>query len=230
MLLEIPGILKSAEAAGIVAKLSRAQFVDGKLSAGGFAGAVKNNLEMAPNQEMMTLARQVYAGLAGHPVFNTFALPRKMLVPIFSRYDVGMEYGLHTDIAMMGIDQPEKATRTDLSFTLFLSEPGTYEGGELVIRTHVGENRFKPAAGSVVVYPSHNLHYVAPVESGVRYAAVSWAQSFVREDSRREILFELNGVAEGLAEKLEAGSPLTRDETDVLFGLYHKLMRMWADT
>lgn len=229
MLLEIPGILSQAEAAGIVARLSRAQFNDGKLSAGGFAGEVKNNLEMAPNQEMIELARQVYAGLAGNPEFNQFALPRKMIVPIFSRYDVGMEYGLHTDVAMMGIDQPEKATRTDLSFTLFLSEPDTYKGGELVIRTHVGENRFKPGAGSVVVYPSHNLHYVAPVTGGTRYAAVSWAQSFVREDSRREILFEINQVSEDIAEKLEAGTAITRQETDVLFGIYHKLMRMWAD-
>lgn len=230
MLLEIPGILSQAEAAGIVARLSRAQFVDGKLSAGGFAGEVKNNLEMAPNQEMIELARQIYAGLAGNPVFNNFALPRKMLVPIFSRYDVGMEYGLHTDIAMMGIDQPEKATRTDLSFTLFLSEPETYRGGELVIRTHVGENKFKPVAGSIVVYPSHNLHYVAPVEEGVRYAAVSWAQSFVREDARREILFEMNQVAEDIAGKLEGGKTITRAETDILFGIYHKLLRMWANT
>lgn len=228
MLIEIPQILSGKQIDYVRSRLERLEFVDGKLSAGSLAAGVKENLEAAPSREAMELARIVYAALTRSSAFNQFALPRRILPPIFSRYDVGMAYGSHCDIGVMGIDQPDQATRTDLSLTLFLSDPESYEGGELVISTHVGENRFRPAAGTVVVYPSHNLHYVARVTHGVRYAAVSWLQSFVREDDRRELLYELNAVSEELAETRRG--PSNRGHTDVMFNIYHKLLRMWVET
>jgi len=224
MLYEVPGILSKVQVGAILQRLSRCEFVDGRLTAGSQAATVKKNLELATGEQRMELARIVYTGLAENPMFNQIALPRRMMVPIFSRYDVGMEYGSHADVAMMGINTPEHATRTDLSLTVFLSDQASYDGGELVITSDVGESRFKLPAGHAVVYPSHNLHYVAPVTRGVRFAAVSWVQSFVREGARREVLYELNTVAESLAgERVESGT------AEVLFNVYHKLLRMWAD-
>lgn len=225
MLIEIPGILGKDQVNRLRQYLLTAQYNDGRLSAGDLASGVKNNLELPADEKVVELARIVHAGLVGNPTFNQFALPRRMTMPIFSRYDVGMEYGDHADVALMGIDTPDMATRTDLSLTLFLSDPDTYDGGELVARTLVGENRFKPAAGHVVVYPSHYLHHVTKVTRGVRLAAVAWVQSLIREDDRRELLYELNGVSENLA-----GQGIPRVDADVLFNSYHKLMRMWADT
>lgn len=225
MLIEIPEVLSRGQAQAIRGRLSGARFVDGGLSAGAQAGKVKKNLEMAADSQRMALAQDVCNALAQHPMFNHFALPRRIMVPIFSRYEVGMTYGSHTDVALMGVDVPEHATRTDLSLTLFLSDPESYDGGELVIQTHVGEHRFKLPAGSCVVYPSHNLHYVSPVTRGVRLAAVTWVQSFVRADAQREVLFELCNLSESLADQ-----ELGREEIDMLFNVYHKLTRMWADT
>lgn len=225
MLYEVPGILSKEQVGTIVRRLSACRFVDGRLTAGSQASTVKKNLELASGEQRMELARMVYAGLAENPRFNQIALPRRMMVPIFSRYDVGMEYGSHADVAMMGITTPEHATRTDLSLTVFLSDPDSYDGGELVITSDVGESRFKLPAGHAVVYPSHNLHYVARVTRGVRFAAVSWVQSFVRESDRREVLHELNSVAESLA-----GAQVEPGATEVLFNVYHKLLRMWADS
>ncbi|MDJ0949039.1 MAG: Fe2+-dependent dioxygenase [Alphaproteobacteria bacterium] len=225
MLIEIPDVLTRGQVLDIRERLSRACFVDGALSAGAQASGVKRNTEIAGGELRMQLARDVCSALASNHQFNHFALPRRIMVPIFSRYEVGMTYGSHTDVALMGVDVPEHATRTDLSLTLFLSDPESYDGGELVIQTHVGENRFKLPAGRCVVYPSHNLHYVAPVSRGVRLAAVTWVQSFVRADAQREVLFELCNLSE-----LAAGRDLGREGTDMLFNIYHKLTRMWADT
>lgn len=225
MLIEIPGILVKDELNYITDALSRAEFVDGKVSAGEQACEVKNNLEVKPSQSILELARMVYAGLVRSASFNQFALPRKIMVPIFSRYEVGMEYGSHSDVSMMHIDQPELATRTDLSCTVFLNDPDTYDGGELTIETTVGEQRFKLPAGHAVVYPCHNLHWVAPVTRGARLGAITWVQSFVRTDAEREILFELDSVSA----KVAAGRS-NQPGTQQLFNVYHKLMRMWADT
>lgn len=225
MLIEIPGILGKEDLQTTRDGLAKCRFVDGKATAGVQAGGVKNNLETVPSREMMEIARIVYAGLVSNETFNQFALPRKLLPPIFSRYEIGMEYGSHSDVGMMHIDQPEAATRTDLSLTVFLSDPDDYDGGELVIDTNVGRNEFKLAAGDVVVYPCHYLHWVAPITRGVRYAAVSWVQSYVRAADHREILYELDQVASFVPESRRNDPNAT-----TLFNLYHKLMRMWADT
>ncbi len=224
MLIEIPDVLSSGEVERIRGALAGMTFVDGRASAGAQASAVKNNEEIQPCNEVMGLAKLIGEGLARHQTFNHFALPRKIMVPIFSRYKDGMNYGSHSDVSVMQIGNPERAIRTDLSITVFLSDPESYDGGALVISTHVGEQSFKLAPGSAVVYPSHNLHWVEAVTRGERLAAVSWVQSYIRQDAHRDILYELDDISTRIAE---------RDPDDahnqVLFNLYHKLMRLWAE-
>lgn len=154
MLIEIPDVLSSGEVARIRGALAGMTFVDGRASAGAQASAVKNNEEIPPCNEVMELAKLIGEGLARHQTFNHFALPRKIMAPIFSRYKDGMNYGSHSDVSVMQIGNPERAIRTDLSITVFLSDPKSYDGGALVISTHVGEQSFKLAPGSAVVYPS----------------------------------------------------------------------------
>jgi len=224
VLIEIPDVLSTGEVERIRDTLAGMCFVDGRASAGSQASAVKRNEELPPSNEMMELAKVVYQGLGRNETFNHFALPRKMMAPIFSRYKDGMNYGSHSDVAVMQIGSPERATRTDLSLTVFLSDPESYDGGALVISSHVGEQSFKLAPGSAVVYPSHNLHWVDTVTRGERLAAVSWVQSYIRQDVHREILFELDDISVQIAERDQDD-----DSTLVLFNLYHKLMRLWAE-
>lgn len=223
MLIEIPGILSWKEAQAICERLKRANFVDGGLTAGHFAAGVKNNLELPPDQERLELGRQVYAALAAKPEFGNFTLVRRMMIPLFSRYDVGMAYGAHTDEGVLGLDTPDDSMRNDLALTLFLSDPTSYDGGELSVETPVGPHEFKLPAGNAVVYPSHYLHEVRPVTRGVRFAAVTWIQSFVQDPERRSVLHELSSASTHLREQ-----SVPRADTDALFNVYHKLLRMWA--
>ncbi len=225
MLIEIPEVLSRDEVGYLNDRLSRCQFVDGRLTAGYQAQRVKNNLELAPSRDMVELARTVHGALARNPVFNQFALPRKLMVPIFSRYEVGTEYGNHSDVSMMHIDQPEAAIRTDIATTVFLSQPEEYDGGSLEISTHAGVQQVKLPAGFAVAYPCHYLHRVEPVTRGHRLAAVTWTQSFVRAEGQREILYELNDTAEVMGREDPDGP-----EAQSIFNVYHKLMRMWAET
>jgi PKHD-type hydroxylase len=171
----------------------------------------------------MELGRVVYQALVGNAVFNNFALVRRMMIPIFSRYDEGMAYGLHTDEAILGIDMPDKSMRNDLAVTLFLSEPESYDGGELSVETPVGRHAFKLPAGDAVVYPSHFLHEVCQVTRGVRFAAVTWIQSYVREAEQRAVLTELGAASATLRQEESACAA-----TDQLLNVYQKLLRMWA--
>ncbi|HUF81586.1 MAG TPA: Fe2+-dependent dioxygenase, partial [Burkholderiales bacterium] len=137
--------------------------------------------------------------------------------PIFNRYDVGMTYGSHVDNAIMGDE-----VRSDVSATLFLSAPDSYEGGELILQEHQSERRIKLPPGSMVVYSSTNVHRVEPVRRGTRVAAVFWIQSLVREESKREILYDLSVIMNGLRDRLDAG------ENAAIAAVYSNLMRQWA--
>ncbi len=225
MLLEIPGVLTREELAHINQSLARQQFVDGAATAGPQAVTAKRNLELPPTPEWQELSQMVAGALMRCDVFVQAILPRRLMNPMFNRYDVGMEYGSHTDISIMDIGHPTMATRTDVSMTIFLSDPDSYDGGELVIATPAGENRIKPAAGGAVVYPSGNLHWVEKVTRGSRVAAVSWAQSYVRNAEHRSILFELDGATE-----LARGNDDGGAQADILLSLYHKLLRLWSET
>ncbi|TAH14711.1 MAG: Fe2+-dependent dioxygenase [Oscillatoriales cyanobacterium] len=206
----------------MVDRLKNAEFVDGKLTAGWYAQQVKNNAQLkndaAPTQELRNLVNQA---LKRNSLFQIAARPKAIRPIMFSRYQGGMYYGTHIDNAIMG---DEKLMRSDLSLTLFLSDPATYTGGELVIESTQGEQAFKLDAGSMVVYPTTTLHRVEPVTEGERLAAVTWVQSLVRDAHNREILFDLDTVRDTLFQK--SGKTA---EFDLLSKSIANLLRKWAD-
>ena len=223
MLLEIPGVLNAAQLEKINQILDQAEFVDGKLTAGMAARRVKRNQEMKQEPKRMELLiRILVSSLSHNDTFNSAVLPHRMADPIFARYQPGMTYGDHVDDPIMGKSGPR--FRTDVSMTLFLREPESYEGGELVIRTSFGAREVKLAAGDAVIYPSSSLHRVAEVTRGERLVALAWVQSHVRDPAQRELLYELNQAREKLLRDAP-GEPTT--------GLVDKsfvnLVRMWSD-
>ncbi|HEV2112302.1 MAG TPA: Fe2+-dependent dioxygenase, partial [Gammaproteobacteria bacterium] len=189
MLLKIEGLLSTAEVARVREALAGATFNDGRLTAGEAVRDVKNNLQASAQDKALDESRQLISvALLKNEAFTTRVLPRRLLPPMFNRYDAGMEYGGHVDNAIMGGGEP---LRADASITVFLSDPKDYDGGGLAINSDGEARVVKLAAGGAVVYNSTTIHKVEPVTRGSRYAAVIWAQSFVRDEGRREILQEL---------------------------------------
>ncbi|WOD40088.1 Fe2+-dependent dioxygenase [Nodosilinea sp. E11] len=223
MILCIGDVLSADDLQTIAASLAKAAFVDGKTTAGWHAQAVKHNRQLpreAP--ELEPIRALILAALQRHPLFQIAVRPRLIHPMLISRYDPGMAYGTHTDNALMVAQgQP---MRSDVSLTLFLSDPATYDGGELVIDSPQGEQAFKLDAGAMVVYPSSTLHRVETVTRGVRLAAVSWVQSLVRDPAEREILFDLDTVCQTLFERCGK----TR-EFDLLAKTRANLLRQWAE-
>jgi PKHD-type hydroxylase len=192
-------------------------YEDGRRTAGWHARTGKRNLQVKAEAAAPLLAR-VERALAAHPVLRAAAWPARFVRLLASRYEPGMAYGPHVDDALMG------EVRCDLSFTLFLSDPESYEGGELVVDEPSGERSFKLPAGELILYPSSTLHRVAPVQSGTRLAIVGWIRSHVREADRRAVLFDLENVAQTLFAR-EGKSALF----DVVAKTRSNLLRMWAD-
>jgi len=223
MLITIPEVLNKEELAVVHEFISRAQFVDGKLSAGTEAIDVKNNLEMqTTNQDMAQLNNLVMGNLVKHPVYLNAAMPAKIAAPFYARYSKGMQYGNHIDDPIMG--PAGQRYRTDLSITVFLNEPEEYDGGELVVQTAFGEQRVKLAAGNAVMYPSGSTHRVAEVTRGERTVAVTWLQSMVRDPSQRELLYKLSQARDILLDKSKG-----KQETELVSNAYINLVRMWSD-
>jgi PKHD-type hydroxylase len=187
-------ILDRAEVHQVVSSLSNGDlFIDGKKTASGRARDVKHNLQVDRTGADVTDRDQiVLAALRRNEDFQTFAFPRRTLLPFFSRYEPGMEYGSHVDHAIMG--SATEPVRSDLAATIFLSDPGSYEGGELVLELPIGEQEIKLEAGEAVVYSATSLHRVAPVTKGVRLAAFTWIQSSVRDDRLRAVLTDLSAA------------------------------------
>lgn len=224
MLLEFPGILNSAQRDKIAEVLAAVEFVDGRQTAGYAAERVKHNLEMRARPEQQQLLNRILMSeVAQNPRFRSFALPNKMADFIVARYRPGMTYGDHVDDPIMGAGGPR--FRTDVSMTIFLSEPDSYDGGELTVRTPFGIKQVKLNAGDAVVYPSASVHQVAPVTRGERLVALTWVQSFVRDAAKRELLFELDQAREHLL-----STDPDSDPTKFVDRGYANLLRMWADT
>ncbi|NEV60846.1 Fe2+-dependent dioxygenase [Thiorhodococcus minor] len=223
MLLTIPDLLNAAQLEKIRQTLAEAPFVDGKATAGFAAARVKHNEELRPDAErMQRLIRILMASLGHNDTFRLGVLPHRVSDPIFARYTPGMAYGDHVDDPIMGAGGPR--FRTDVSMTVFLNAPDTYDGGDLVIRTSFGDRSVKLPAGHAVVYPSSSLHQVAEVRSGERLVALAWIQSYVRDAARRELLYEL-----GLArEQLLRESP-GAETTGQVDRSYANLLRMWGE-
>ncbi|MBT3010365.1 MAG: Fe2+-dependent dioxygenase [Candidatus Thiodiazotropha endolucinida] len=223
MLVEIDDLLQQAQLDKIDQILAQAEFVDGKLTAGKAAQRVKNNQELKGEpRQMELLIRILTSAMANNATFRSAVLPYRMADPIFARYQPGMTYGDHVDDPLMGLSG--QRFRSDVSMTIFLREPETYEGGELVVRTTFGEKRVKLPAGSAVIYPSSSLHHVAEVTKGERLVALAWIQSYVRDPAQRELLYELDQAREHLL----ATAPDT-ESTGLVDKSYANLLRMWGD-
>lgn len=202
--------------------LQRAPFQDGKLTAGDWAARVKHNEEVPTDAVLVQqINNLVMTPLVRHPRFQAAVLPQRIAAPIYARYRPGMEYGFHVDDPIMGAAQGKY--RTDVSFTLFLSSPEEYQGGELEIAGEFGTLCHKLPAGHAIVYPSSSLHRVKPVREGTRLVAISWIQSLIRSPACRQVLYDMNLAREKLA-ALQA-----RDEAARLDTAYANLFRMWAE-
>jgi PKHD-type hydroxylase len=228
MMIILPGVLDRNQVTRILDVLSKGEFVDGRLSAGDMARDVKNNLEYRQaDPQDNEIHQTVLKGLSENEQFQNFAMPKQIVPPVFSRYDVGMEYGLHVDSPIMG---RKVAFRSDLSSTIFLSDPTTYDGGELVIETTFGEQPVKLAPGDAVVYMSTTLHRVAPVTRGARIVALTWVQCLVKDEGIREVLYDIQTAARNLGDgKNGVGAAEVVKTKDRLYKAYSNLMRRSAD-
>jgi len=208
-------ILGQAELARVLSILHSRKFVDGKLTASGPAREVKENLQADRPDGAPTDADQIIlAALQRNEQFQAFAIPRRILLPLYNRYEPGMQYGAHVDSPVMGSGTGQ--VRTDISMTIFLSDPGSYDGGELALETPLGEQEIKLDAGEAVFYPSTTVHRVTPVTRGVRLAAVSWIQSGVRDERLRELLFD---------RKRAMATAADRDSEVLLHKIHSNLLR-----
>ncbi len=221
MLIEIPGILSWADVQEIRRALGDAAFVDGAETAGFRAVKVKQNEQAASGEGKERAQKKIVAALRDNGAFQRAAFPRTIRTPLISRYRAGMAYGRHVDDALMGAGP---MVRSDLSVTVFLSDPGSYEGGELVIDSGYGTIATKLPMGAAVLYPSDMLHEVSPVTSGERLAAVTWVQSHVRDAAARTVLHDLDRIR-----RLLAASQPDAAETDLAFKTYANLLRRWCD-
>lgn len=218
MILAIADVLSAADVEAVRAGLANATFVDGKTTAGWSARLVKSNLQASPSPGIDDLRALIEARLTAHPVFALATRPKAIIGPLFSRYQPGHAYGTHVDDALIA------GMRTDVSFTLFLSDPAACDGGELVIDTASGEEAFKLAPGSLVTYPATTLHRVAPVTRGERLAAAGWVRSHLRDPAQRELLFDLETARRRLFEREGKTA-----EADLLAKCAANLMRLWCD-
>jgi PKHD-type hydroxylase len=226
MLVCVPDVLSKAEVAEFRSVMDDALWEDGRSTAGAQSAMVKKNDQLPPNSEISrTLGERVIKALAANPLFVSAAIPRHIFPPLFNRYGAGQHFGVHVDNAVRGDHLTGMRIRTDLSVTLFLSEPEEYDGGELVVEDYYGAQQVKLPAGHLVLYPATSLHTVTPITRGLRVASFFWLQSMIRDAHARSMIFDLDHVIQGLVERLGRNDP----EVVKLTGLYHNLIRYWAE-
>jgi PKHD-type hydroxylase len=228
MLLHLKNLLRPDELARARALLGHeAPWTDGRSTAGGQAVTLKRNEQLAQDSaQAAELQQMVLGAVRRDPQFFSAALPRKIFNPLFNRYRVGADrYGAHVDGAVLHSKATQEWVRTDVSCTLFLADPDDYDGGELRVEDSYGSRGVKLAAGDAVLYPGTSVHEVTPVTRGERLASFFWIESMVRSDEQRRILFELDMNLLKLRQQL-GETP----ETTALTGVYHNLLRQWADT
>ena len=224
MMYRIPGVLSEQEVRFLVDELNHAEWVDGRATVGAQGAQVKNNQQVDTRSERYAqLQAKVLDAVNRHSLFFAAALPKTISSPLFNRYQQQETYGFHVDGAVR--QHPHSGwMRTDLSATLFLSSPESYDGGELTINDTYGQHSVKLPAGDLVLYPSSSLHCVTPVTRGVRVASCLWIQSMIRDDKRRAMLFELDGTIQSL--KNQHGESA---EALSLLNLYPNLLREWSE-
>ncbi len=226
MLTLIEQVLTTEEVSRFRAHLDAADWQDGLLTAGSLAAGVKRNQQLDEQSDLaIELGNHILRRLSSHPLFISAALPERIYPPKFNRYGGGGHYGAHVDGAVMPLPGSRDTLRSDLSATLFLCEPEEYEGGELTIETAFGAQQVKLAAGDMVLYPSSSLHRVEPVTAGARVCSFFWIQSMVRDEGKRTLLFDMDQSIQQLTPQQREGDP------DILrlTGVYHNLLRRWAE-
>jgi PKHD-type hydroxylase len=225
MLTHIPSVLTAAQVADARRKLDESDWLDGRVTAGPQSARVKHNQQLAETHPLAEeLGDVILTALQRNPLFVSAALPLRVFPPLFNRYGMGQTFGSHVDNAVRQIAGTGHRIRTDLSATLFLSAPEEYDGGELVVEDAYGVHSVKLPAGHLVLYPSSSLHSVRPVTRGARVASFFWIQSMVREDTERTLLYDLDTAIQRISREAPEHPSAVQ-----LTGVYHNLLRRWAE-
>lgn len=224
MLLNLPKVLDPGQVRKAREILENAEWTDGNVTAGSQSAKAKNNLQLPEKSAAAKrLGETILEALSRNGTFISAALPDRIFPPLFNCYQDGNSFGTHVDNAIRYLPGTNLRIRTDMSMTLFLSEPDEYEGGELVIEDSYGKNRVKLPAGDMVLYPGTSLHRVTPVTGGRRLASFFWLQSLVASDERRTILFDLDTAIQSLRQSIDDNAEIIQ-----LTGVYHNLLRQWS--
>lgn len=225
MVIQIPDVLTVEQIAQCRQMLDEAGWVDGKTTAGHQSGRAKDNMQLPENHPFAEkMGDMILAALENNALFTAAALPLKVFPPLFNRYRGGQSFGVHVDNSIRQVSGTGHRVRTDLSATLFLSAPNEYEGGELLIDDNYGVQQIKLPAGSMILYPASSLHQVTPVTKGARLASFFWIQSMIRDDGHRTLLFDLDSAIQKVNQSLPNHASAVQ-----LTGIYHNLLRRWAD-
>lgn len=225
MLLTIPDLFPSEQVQAIRSKLDTAEWVDGRVTAGHQSTLAKDNMQIPEGHPVaQEIGEVILQALGRNLLFISAALPAKVFPPLFNRYSGGQSFGTHIDNSIRHVKGTSHRIRSDLSATLFFSAPEEYEGGELVVEDTYGIHSVKLPAGHMVVYPSSSLHHVRPVTRGARVSSFFWIQSMVRDDGARTLLFDLDNVTQRITTENPNSPNAVR-----LTGIYHNLLRRWAE-
>jgi PKHD-type hydroxylase len=225
MLLPIPDILSTEQVRSARHLLGQADWVDGRVTAGHQSSRTKDNMQLPEGSAAAReLGAMILTALEQNALFISAALPARVFPPLFNRYQGGQSFGTHVDNAIRQVSGTGRRIRTDLSATLFLAGPDEYDGGELIVEDTYGTHNVKLPAGHMILYPATSLHHVRPVTRGARIASFFWIQSMIRDDGERTLLFDLDVAIQRLNAEGQGQGPAVQ-----LTGVYHNLMRRWAD-
>lgn len=221
MFLQVPNLLSEEELTKADSAIAEGSFADGKATADAPTQPVKHNLQMEQSAAGDELAQSIVQAIARNPLVQRACMPSRVVRPMISRYETGMQYGWHTDNPLMVEGRP---LRTDIAATIFLTDPDDYEGGDLLVNTAGGQARFRLPRGHAVLYPATLIHSVGEVTKGTRHVAVTWIQSIVESAAQRELLHELDSASRLVRDKAPES-----DEARLLMKVHGNLMRMWCD-
>lgn len=229
MLISVPNVLTPEQVAQARQLLDQAEWVDGRVTAGHQSSKTKDNMQIPEGHPAARqLGEMILKALGSNPLFLSAALPKHVFPPLFNRYAGGQSFGTHVDNAIRQVPGTGARIRTDISATLFFAEPEEYDGGELCVEDTYGVQRVKLPAGHMVLYPATSLHHVTPVTRGARISSFFWIQSMIRDDAQRSLLFDLDLAIQRLNRELPE-APVAAQTAVQLTGVYHNLLRQWAE-
>lgn len=229
MLIQLPDVLTPEQVAHGRALLDTADWIDGKVTAGHQSAKAKDNMQLPEGSPVAReLGDMIVAALGKNPLFVSAALPLRVFPPLFNRYTGGQSFGTHVDNAIRQVPGTPHRIRTDLSATLFFAGPDEYDGGELCVEDAYGVQRVKLPAGHMILYPATSLHHVTPVTRGARICSFFWLQSMIRDDGQRSLLFDLDLAIQRLSRDLPDNTSAQQSSVQ-LTGVYHNLLRQWAE-